>query len=237
MKLITIGLLTLSIAACAPKKIGSEMSIVQLPQKIDQGDRFNDSVEEKDRPDAVPAHPDVGSADLPSESALTSPPSKGAVLSALDRRILKNAEYVVTKEKNIRGVGDACNFFLQRILTLSGFSDDGYLASDFDIYAKNHFRNKKTATFKVEPLRRDTKALQAFLESYPDETPFILQWEKKVGHGHLAIVTRKADKLIIYEASLGRFKAEKKLTTARTILSASERYKLTVYVDFMPSDK
>jgi hypothetical protein len=242
MKMTIVVLLSSFFLACAQNDFQSNKSVVSPTEKLDRGERLSgeqDSLaDEKERPDSVPAHPTNNSSDLnDDETAQATPPTADRALRALNRRLLKNAEYVVAKEKNIRGVGDACNFFLQRVLDLSGFSDQGYLATDFDRYAKSHFRNQKTATFAVEPLRKDAQPLHTFLFSYPEETPFILQWQRKVGRGHLAIVARKGNDLIIYEASLGRFKAEKKRTTAKTILSASDRYKLSVYVDFMPSDK
>lgn len=226
-----------SMMACAPgyvSLLSQNESPTTLPSKIDNGDRFADpNLTEQEKPTGI--EPSIDET-LIDKSQINSG-SQEERLARLNRRILNNAEYVVTKEKNKRGVGDACNFFLQRILELSGFSDEGYRANTFDQYAKKHFTGYKTAVFKVEPLRKDAKNLELFLYSYPEGTPFILQWQRSQGHGHLALVTIRKNKIILYEASLGRLKAESKQTTARTILSASDRYKLTAFVHFMPSDK
>ncbi len=232
-------LIALSIAAasCAPGFVAlleTKESALSLPSKVDNGDRFAD-VNATEQEKATGIEPSTNESLI--DRSLYNSGTPQEQMARLNQRILNNAEYVLKKESHKRGVGDACNFFLQRILELSGFSDDGYTANSFERYAKKHFTGFKTAQFKVEPLRKDAKKLETFLFSYPEGTPFILQWQKAEGHGHLALVTRQGNNLIIYEASLGRFKAEKKLTNARTILSASERYKLTAYVHFMPSDK
>ena len=237
MQKIILILLAFTAVSCGPGYVAlkeQKESVVTLPIKVDTGDRFADpNLPEQEK--ATNIDPSINESLIDSKQDHSGSPE--ARLSRLNQRMLNNAEYVVKKERNKAGIGDACNFFLQRILELSGFSDDGYIANTFDQYAKKHFTGAKTAQFKVEPLRKDAINLEKFLFSYPEGTPFILNWQKAVGHGHLAIVTRKDNKLIIYEASLGRFKAEKKLTTVRYILSASERYKMTVYVNFMPNDK
>ncbi len=223
--------------ACAPGYVSllkKNESSETLPSKIDNGNRFADpNLTEQEKPTDLDPSIDEKLIDRTQFNS-GSPEDR---LAQLNKRLLNNAEFVVTKEKNKPKIGDACNYFIQRILQLSGFSDEGFKAGAFDEYANRHFTGYKTAVFAVEPLRKDAKALENYLNSFPESTPFILQWQRKVGIGHIALVTRKKDKLIIYEASLGRFNAEKKLTNARTILSASDRYKLTVFVNFMPSDK
>lgn len=238
MKLTSLILFAFAVQSCAPAYValtGNTESALNLPSKFDNGDRFADpNLTEQEKATEVDKSTDESFTVDTVQNNSGAPEERQA---RLNQRLLNNLEYVVKKESKKRGIGDACNFFLQRVLELSGFSDAGYVANTFDQYAKKHFTGVKTAQFRVEPLRKDAKSLEQFLNSYPEGTPFILQWQRAEGHGHLAVVTRKDNKLIIYEASLGRFKADKKLTTARFILSASDRYKMIVYVNFMPSDK
>ncbi len=230
--------MALAMNSCAPQFaswIGKSESAINLPSQIDNGDRFADPhLAELEKPTEIdPSTDESFVVDTAQDNSGTLEERR----ARLNLRIIKNAEYVLKKESKKAGIGNACNFFLQRILELSGFSDDGYKANDFDRYANKRFTGATTAQFKVEPLRKDAKNLEKFLFSYPEGTPFILQWKTTAPNGHLAIVTRTGDQLVIYEASLGRFNAGKKLTGARKILSASARYKMIVYVNFMPSDK
>lgn len=240
MKKIMTILLAFGTSACGPELIPliahKNESSMTLPSKVDTGDRFaDDTMDEQEKASGVDSATDESFVVDSSIQPMTG--SDEEKRAQLNQRILNNADYVVKKERHKIGIGDACNFYLQRVLELSGFSNAGYIANTFDQYALKRFRGYQTAQFTVEPLRKDTQKLENFLNSFPEGTPIILQWKKAVGHGHLAIVVRKNGQLIIYEASLGRFKAEKKLTNARTILSATDRYKLIAYVHFMPSDK
>lgn len=238
MKKISLIVLAFALGSCAPAFVtfmGNTESALNLPVEVDRGDRFADpNLVENEKATGIAPSPDEN---LAIDSAQNNSGTPEELLARLNQRILNNTEYVFKNEGHKRGIGNACNFFLQRILERSGFSDDGYMAHEFDRYAKKHFTGVKTAEFRVEPLRKDAKNLEKFLFSFPEGTPFILQWKPVAGHGHLAIVTRKDGKLTVYEATLGKPRATQKETTARTLLSATDRYKMIVYVNFMPSDK
>ena len=147
-------------------------------------------------------------------------------------RFIKVAFWVVQNEA--KKIGTPCNFYVSRVLELTGYSDDGFLANDFDIYAKKHFSSYKDEKFVSTNLQSERLRLKRHLWSYPSRTPFILQWERQAPKpGHIAIVERVGDQLVIYQASLNRHIARREQTTIDRLLSASRAPRMTVYSEFV----
>lgn len=147
-------------------------------------------------------------------------------------RFIKVAYWVVQNEA--KKIGTPCNFYVSRVLELNGYSDDGFLANDFDIYAKKHFSSYKDERFVSTNIQAERLRLKRHLWSYPSRTPFILQWERQAPKpGHIAIVERIGDQLVIYQASLNRHIARREQTTIDRLLSASRAPRMTVYSEFV----
>lgn len=147
-------------------------------------------------------------------------------------RFIKVAYWVVQNEA--KKIGTPCNFYVSRVLELSGYSDDGFLANDFDIYARKHFSTYKDEKFVASNLQSERLRLKRYLWSYPSRTPFIIQWERPAPKpGHIAIVERIGDQLVIYQASLNRHIARREQTTIDRLLSESRAPRMTVYSEFV----
>lgn len=129
-------------------------------------------------------------------------------------------------------IGTACNHFLQRVLVAMGFPNKSFLANDFDNYAKQHFQKYRAVNFQSDATGSDRARLKQHLWSYPEGTAFILQWSRKNAHGHVAIVERINENLVIYQANLNRYTARKDQTTVDRLLSDRNRQVLTVYSEF-----
>lgn len=143
---------------------------------------------------------------------------------------IKNAEWVMTHEG--KKIGTPCNLYLLRVLVVSGFPQDFFLANDFDHYAKKYFKHAQVSEFKNDHSGSDIARLKQHLWSFPERTPFILQWAGVGMHGHIAIVERIQDQLIIYQANLNRYTARKDQTTVQNLLNGFNRRVLTVYTNF-----
>ena len=143
---------------------------------------------------------------------------------------IKNADWVMTHEG--KKIGTPCNFYLMRVLEVSGFPLDFFLANDFDHYAKKYFKHVQVTEFKNDRSGSDIARLKQHLWSFPERTPFILQWNGLGMHGHIAIVERIHDQLIIYQASLNKYTARKDQTTVQTLLNGFNRRTLVVYANF-----
>lgn len=138
---------------------------------------------------------------------------------------IRTAYDVIMKES--KKLGTACNRFIMRVLQLTGFSTEGFVANDFDIYAKKNLKNYRAVKFT------DTKELERHLNSYPERTPFILQWERDGKHGHIALVERSNSKLYSYESSLNSFHPRVKETTVNKLINLNSRKQVIVYSDFI----
>lgn len=166
----------------------------------------------------------------PSSPVTPSAPAASATKQA--SKFIQVAFWVVQNEA--RKIGTPCNFYVSRVLELSGYSDDNFLANDFDLYAKKHFSSYKDERFVTASLEAERARLKRYLWSYPERTPFILQWERpKPKPGHIAIVERIGDQLVVYQASLNRHIARREQTTIDRLLSTSRGANLTVYSEFV----
>lgn len=157
---------------------------------------------------------------------------KPASTSGEASRFIKVAFWVVQNEA--KKIGTPCNFYVSRVLELSGYSDDGFLANDFDIYAKKHFSSYQAEKFTTSNLASERMRLKRHLWSYPARTPFIIQWERPAPKpGHIAIVERIGDQLVVYQASLNRHIARREQTSIDRLLSTSRASRMTVYSEFI----
>lgn len=145
-------------------------------------------------------------------------------------RFIQYAHEVMIKEG--KSLGTPCNFYVQRVLVRAGFPKGSFRANDFDLYAKKNFTFYKAEDFKIDSTRSDKEDLKKHLWSYPERTPFILQWTRPGNYGHIAILERIGDNLIIYQASIGGHTAQRSQTKIETLLSSRHRAYLTVYSEF-----
>lgn len=143
---------------------------------------------------------------------------------------VKNAIWVMVKEG--KKIGTPCNFFLRRVLEVSGFAKAPFIANDFDNYAEKYFSSFKEQTFKSVKNERDR--LRQYLWSFPSSTPFIMNWHKDgVKYGHVAIVERYDNDLVIYQASIGSHSARQDKATVESLLDDDRFHRdLTVYTNF-----
>ena len=148
-------------------------------------------------------------------------------LGATASKLMQSAQYIMVTEG--KKIGTACNLYIRRVLEYAGFSGEGFLATDFDLYAKKHFKYYRATDFKQDPHHTETARLRQYIWSYPERTPFILQWSRSGVIGHIAIMERIEDTLVIYQASLGSYTARKNKTTPEILLNDYNRRVLTVY--------
>lgn len=162
------------------------------------------------------------------------PDSKNPVAAGINEASLfiKAAFWVVQNEA--RKIGTPCNFYVSRVLVLTGFSKDSFRANDFDLYARKNFSSYKNEIFNTTNLESERARLKRHIWSYPQRTPFIIQWERSAPQpGHIAIVERIGDQLVVYQASLNRHIARREQTTIDRLLSHARKARMTVYSEFV----
>lgn len=177
-----------------------------------------------DTPTDSPAVPEVAIED--DEPAATKPVLRYPKASPF---ILNAERIMITEGKKI---GTPCNRYLMRVLEVSGYAKQSFLANDFDLYAKKHLKDARAIDFVNDGRQAESGRLKRHLWSYPERTPFIMQWSRTGVRGHVAIVERIKDKLIIYQANLNKHSARKDLTTIDRLLSGYNRRTLSVYSEF-----
>ena len=163
----------------------------------------------------------------PAEKPVTQPPEPVKIEAS---KFIQTAYDVMVKEG--KSIGTPCNLYLQRVLLRAGFKVADFVANDFDLYAKKYFKSYKAEDFRIDSNRSDKDELKAYLWSHQERTPFILQWTRPGHFGHIAILERQGESLIIYQASLGRHTAQRDQTTIERLLSSKYRASLTVYSEF-----
>lgn len=144
--------------------------------------------------------------------------------------ILYYAQRVMEKEG--RKLGTACNFYVHRVLEASGFEHKIYKANDFYLYPPKYFGHYKEEKFSGNT-SSEIERLRRHIWSYPERTAFIMNWKRSGAHGHIAIIERVGDKLVIYQASLGTMLPRKDQTTVERLLNGN-RKNLTVYSEMTP---
>jgi hypothetical protein len=143
------------------------------------------------------------------------------------------AKWVVAFEA--RKVGAACNFFIQRVLYLMGFGRSSWTANEFDQYVKQSFESYKEESFQYDSGGTEKERLKSYIWSFPERTGFILQWKRNTPHGHIAIVQRVGETLIIYHASLNTQLPRMQKVSVDLLLhkpSSKVDYQLNVFSDF-----
>ena len=145
------------------------------------------------------------------------------------RSLIEIAKWVIQNEA--RKVGAACNFFIQRIFTLMGFGKADWTANDFAQYVKSNFSHFRQASFYGDRGDLERKRLKEYIWSFPEKTGLIFQWKRESGHGHIAVVQRVDDQLVIYHASLNTFIPKAQRVSLEVLLDAS-RKNLNVFSDF-----
>jgi len=150
--------------------------------------------------------------------------------STKNSRIMYYAQKIMDTEG--RKLGTACNFYVHRVLQAAGFVHQIYRANDFYLYAQKYFGHYKDEEFSGAT-ESEIQRLRRHLWSYPEGTAFIMNWKRPGTHGHIAIVERLDDKLVIYQASLGT-KLPRKDQTSVDMLLKGNRKNLTVYSEMTP---
>ena len=149
-------------------------------------------------------------------------------------KIIENAYLVMKNPKDIAWIKTACNRYVSLVLARSGYSRDGFLANDFDVYAQKNLKHAKDVLFKGDvAIASEHARLKQHIWSYPERTPFILQWTRTgpKQHGHIAILERVGDKLFIFQASLGDYDPTMNEIKVNTLLNARGSKQLNVYSD------
>ncbi len=149
-------------------------------------------------------------------------------------KLIENAYLVMSSAKDIAWIKTACNKYVSLVLARSGYSRDGFLANDFDVYAQKNLKQAKDVLFKGDvALAAEHARLKQHIWSYPDRTPFILQWTRTgpKQHGHIAILERIGDKLFIFQASLGDYDPRMNEIKVTSLLNARGSKHLNVYSD------
>lgn len=149
-------------------------------------------------------------------------------------KIIENAYLIMKNTKDITWIKTACNRYVSLVLARSGYSRDGFLANDFDVYAQKNLKHAKDVLFKGDvALPAEHARLKQHIWSYPERTPFILQWTRTgpKQHGHVAILERVGDKLFIFQASLGDYDPTMNEIKVNTLLNARGSKHLNVYSD------
>jgi len=146
-------------------------------------------------------------------------------------KFIQIAQWIINNEA--RKLGTACNFYVSRVLEIAGYSDDSFIANDFDLYAQRNFSNYDSKSFDSNLEDVERPRMRAHIWSYPERTPFIINWERSGGqHGHIAILERIGNQLVIFQANMNKHLPKRQQTTIENIVSYSRRAKITVYAQF-----
>lgn len=190
--------------------------------------------QQQSKPQASPAPPTIPKT-LP--KTLQRPPAVLLSKKSLARpglpqasKFIINAEWVMINEG--KKIGTPCNFYLSRVLVVSGYSSNRFLATDFDIYAQKNLKNAHVVHFINDGKGSELARLKQHLWSFPQRTPLIMQWSRSGATGHVAIVERVGNMLIIYQASLNKHTARKDYTSIHRLLTGEMRRTLSVYSGF-----
>lgn len=179
--------------------------------------------------------------DLPDDDEQTPPTTKPKLSKPTQPNnpdAIKKASLIMYYAQKImetegRKLGTACNFYVHRVLQAAGFVHHIYRANDFYLYPPKYFSHYKEEKFTRGASDSEEERLKRHLWSYPEGTGFIMNWKRTGKHGHIALVERVGDKLVIYQASLGTKLPRKDQTTVASLLYGN-RKNLTVYSEMIP---
>lgn len=206
-KIISLGLAILVLTSCA------DYSSQQL---IPNSSLSENDLDSKDGEDEL------------SEDVFSKFPKK----NLRDSSLSLIAKWVINNES--KQVGPYCNFFVQRVLQIKGYGLFRWRANEFDEIAPSQFSNYKVESFVSHQDESERVRFKEYIWSYPEKTDFVLQWKRPSKHGHIAILQRIGEKLVIYHASLNSFYPKSQQAKIEVLLSASmgSKYRLNVYSDF-----
>ena len=162
----------------------------------------------------------------PEKTEMASSTPSPTVARPVSRLIYFAQKILETEGKKL---GTACNLYVHRVLQVAGFHYEVFMANDFDVYAKRYFKSYKVEDFNRDTSNAEENRLKKHLWSYPERTPFIMQWSRAGVHGHIAFVERIGEKLVIYQSSLGTKTPRKDQTTVDILLNGYNRRQLSVY--------
>lgn len=200
-----------------------------LPQTFEIPDENQDKPLPTQPPELT-INPEV--TDIPAAPAPIEKPKPQAQPGPKSSSLLESARLAIKNEA--RAIGTACNKYVMRVLELSGFAKGNFTANTFDDYAKKSISHYKVLDFKLSVGVSEIERLRRHLWSYPENTPFIMQWSRNSGYGHIAVLERSGDHLIIYQASLRQHIARKDQTTVQILLNGYNRRVLSVYSELAP---
>ncbi len=144
------------------------------------------------------------------------------------KTLAEMAKWVVENES--KKVGPACNFFVQRVLYLMGFGRTAWLANDFDNFVQRTFPKFDKEIFQSQSLSQERLRLRDYIWSFPERTGLIIQWERQNTNGHIGIVQRIGNELVLYHASLNKFSPKAQSASIELLLHRSENsYQLNVF--------
>lgn len=167
------------------------------------------------------------------------PPAERRI-SPSGRNLSETARWVVENES--KKVGPACNFFIQRVMFLMGWGKSSWVANDFDKYVENKFESFRKESFEMDSTGAEKRRLKEYIWSFPERTGLILQWKRKVGHGHIGIIQRIGNEIVLYHASLNQFSPKAQKANLDILVNRGSRaFVLNVFSDFQkdpnPSSK
>lgn len=146
-------------------------------------------------------------------------------------KFIQIAQWVINNEA--KKLGTACNFYVSRVLEIAGYSDDSFKANDFDLYARHNFASYDAKSFDSNQEEIERPRMRDYIWSLPERTPFIVNWERSSGrHGHIAIIERIGNQLVIFQASMNRHIPQRRQTTIENIVDYSRQAKITLYSNF-----
>ncbi len=214
----------LIVSSCAPH---SGFETLELPQEHADLQDLHGKPSQTEEPDGIPDFQDMTDPD-PS----TWPEPAKSHNSDWGQWLVTNAKWVIDNES--KKIGPVCNYFIQRVLYLRGFGTNAWVATEFDKYVLQNFSSFQKASFVFDPNGRDKARLKKYLLSRPEHSGVILQWKRKKGHGHIAILERVQNNFVIYHASLNKFSPKAQTATVDLLLhkpSRNNTYILNVYSD------
>lgn len=214
-----------------PQTFENPTSIPDRPLNLPEIDTANPvNSQTEDKPTRTTEKPKDSSKPKPSDQPKKPTETSTKPAGPQASQFIKNAEMIMIKEG--KKIGTPCNFYLSRVLEVSGFSKAPFVANDFDLYAKKYFSHYRNVDFVNDAAGSDKARLKQHIWSYPERTPFIMQWSRTGFYGHVAIVERIGEQLIVYQASLNSHSARRDQTTVDILLNGVNRRLLTVYSEF-----
>lgn len=208
----------LGTVACNPR---GGFQATQVPtEKTKLHDIFSQPSEEFEPVEEAEENPELSEEEIPEE-----------VKRETGLSLVEIGHWVIQNEA--KKVGAACNFYIQRVFALMGFGKSSWLANNFDSFVEKRFSHYKKEVFKYDSRGAEQARLKKYLGALDEYEGVVVQWKRKVGPGHVAIVHRVKDQLVMYHASLNRFRPKAQTVEIKTLLHKPwVGYTLNVFSDF-----